>query len=854
MYPGDRAQNHQQNCYSYDPRYFPSVAEAAPQNPSLIETAAWPTAPTATPADAEILDSLQLTVDDTLVTHQADEATPVTTVVHVPDDSNAVPAEAAPMPTVPTHAAAQAPPATAVMPEPPPPGPLVVVAAPPPPTVLLVGAAAVVPTTALMPVYLRPEELPPPSDKPPGSGGGAKTTYILQIHKMLEDSETERNTDIVSWLSHGRAFRVHNVDEFTKTIMPRYFKALFNSFCRWLRAWGFVRMTEGKDRGAWYHRYFVRGVTSLCRNMTRQQMFQSMQDWLPAGEVPDFYAPATGLVLSETAFAASQKPGAGLTKNPKKLRGTILEDVRQMLKEAEEEGNEDIVSWMPHGLAFMVYDSKDFEKDIMPRYFKTKKVGHFSDALRIWGFARLKQKSQDKGAYYHKYFVRGDASLSRHQSRQQMKEAMKGFPKGGVEPNLYQPQPPPSPSPAPATAPPPQHPHLPAAARAPVAPSALRTQQVSDHHTPNFRINPLATVKLKYGHLLNDVDAANAIKYAKPKDDSKHADTTYVLRIHEMLEDSEKDGNQKIVSWQPHGRAFRVHNESEFIEKIMPRYFKAKIGSFRRWLRAWGFVRMTEGQDRGAWYHRYFVRGVTSLCCNMSRQEMHEAMENWLPSGQIPDFNASGFCSAFSEAPRTDGTSNIRAKNPRKLRGTACEDLRQMLEEAAENGDEEIVSWMSHGRAFKVHIKSEFAEKIMPRYFKAKKFQYFSDTLRIWGFQRLKNGKDKGAYFHRFFVRGNPSLTRHLSRQQMRQAMNNWPGPKGELDLYNTTLGEQISTAKAPPPQQQQQKQPPPPAPPQPVVAPPQPPTAAEATQQQQEPHNIRMLDEKPLDITMVNV
>jgi hypothetical protein len=65
------------------------------------------------------------------------------------------------------------------------------------------------------------------------------------------------------------------------------------------------------------------------------------------------------------------------------------------------------------------------------------------------------------------------------------------------------------------------------------------------------------------------------------------ADSTYVLRIHEMLEDAEKEGNQDIVSWQPHGRAFRIHKEQEFVENVMPRYFKAKIGSFRRWLRAW---------------------------------------------------------------------------------------------------------------------------------------------------------------------------------------------------------------------------------------------------------------------------
>ena len=76
--------------------------------------------------------------------------------------------------------------------------------------------------------------------------------------------------------------------------------------------------------------------------------------------------------------------------------------------------------------------------------------------------------------------------------------------------------------------------------------------------------------------------------------DSVGAEGTYVLRIHEMLEDAEKQGNSHIISWQPHGRAFKIHNEQEYVKKIMPRYFKAKDTSFYRWLRAWGFCRMTE--------------------------------------------------------------------------------------------------------------------------------------------------------------------------------------------------------------------------------------------------------------------
>ena len=493
----------------------------------------------------------------------------------------------------------------------------------------------------------------------------------------------------------------------------------------------------------------------------------------------------------------------------------------------------------------------------MPRYVKTKRVTHFSDTLRIWGFARLKRKGKDKGCYYHKYFVRGNPSLSRHQSREQMKKAMESWPQEGGEPDLYQP-PPSSPTPQvpttntmptllqlpnpPATLLQSPNPLATTTAKAPPAPA--HTDPVSIHAGSTLHTNyALSAIELQGSQARNSSQktpptttatalttpdpasiyydpsryhvsppaVAAVVAYNTPTDKAKASDGTYVLRIHEMLEDAEKEGNQKIISWQPHGRAFRVHKEKDFVEKIMPRYFRAKIGSFRRWLRAWGFCRMTEGKDRGAWYHRYFVRGLTYLCRNMTRQQMLKVMEDWLPPGQVPDFYASGRGNVLSEIHKNTAESSASnlplAKNPKKLRGTVLEDLRQMLEEAETSGNQAMVSWLPHGRAFKVHQKNQFVQKIMPRYFKATKFTYFSDTLRIWGFARLKRGKDKGAYFHRNFVRGEPGLSRHLSRTHMRQAMAGWPPEAGEPDLYSHDAARlleesmpQVSPADAPAP------------------------------------------------------
>ena len=57
---------------------------------------------------------------------------------------------------------------------------------------------------------------------------------------------------------------------------------------------------------------------------------------------------------------------------------------------------------------------------------------------------------------------------------------------------------------------------------------------------------------------------------ARARISSRH----FPLQLHDMLNDSEDKGFEDIVSWQPHGRCFVVHRPKDFVEHIMPIYFK----------------------------------------------------------------------------------------------------------------------------------------------------------------------------------------------------------------------------------------------------------------------------------------
>ena len=75
--------------------------------------------------------------------------------------------------------------------------------------------------------------------------------------------------------------------------------------------------------------------------------------------------------------------------------------------------------------------------------------------------------------------------------------------------------------------------------------------------------------------------------------------------LHHMLEDAETLGFHDVVSWQPHGRAFHVHQPEKFVKDVMPKYFRhTRLSSFQRQLSLYGFTRLArKGPDRGAYYH-----------------------------------------------------------------------------------------------------------------------------------------------------------------------------------------------------------------------------------------------------------
>jgi hypothetical protein len=111
-------------------------------------------------------------------------------------------------------------------------------------------------------------------------------------------------------------------------------------------------------------------------------------------------------------------------------------------------------------------------------------------------------------------------------------------------------------------------------------------------------------------------------------------------KLHELLEHAEAKGLSDVISWKIHGRAFSINNAEEFCEKIMPSYFnQTKITSFFRQLNIYGFIRITHGCDKGAYYHELFLRGKYFLTTRILRQKVKGTRVKGLLSPETePDF------------------------------------------------------------------------------------------------------------------------------------------------------------------------------------------------------------------------
>lgn len=140
--------------------------------------------------------------------------------------------------------------------------------------------------------------------------GGVTVPFPEKLMNML-DRESHSRRDVVSWSVHGRSFVVRRPRAFATEVMPDHFRqSKLTSFQRQLNLYGFRRITQGRDAGAYYHELFLRGRPHLSAMMQRQKVKGTghKQPTDVASE-PNFYAmPALAEVAAGAAAAGGSDP------------------------------------------------------------------------------------------------------------------------------------------------------------------------------------------------------------------------------------------------------------------------------------------------------------------------------------------------------------------------------------------------------------------------------------------------------------------------------------------------------------------------------------------------------------------
>ena len=113
------------------------------------------------------------------------------------------------------------------------------------------------------------------ADRPKRTFLSKSLKFPVLLYRMLMDAErVHEHSDAMSFLPHGRAFKVHNKKKFEQIVMPKYFaNNNWKSFRRQLNLYNFIRISDGGlDDGAYYHKCLLKGRPDLLPLIVRTKI------------------------------------------------------------------------------------------------------------------------------------------------------------------------------------------------------------------------------------------------------------------------------------------------------------------------------------------------------------------------------------------------------------------------------------------------------------------------------------------------------------------------------------------------------------------------------------------------------
>jgi len=138
--------------------------------------------------------------------------------------------------------------------------------------------------------------------------------------------------------------------------------------------------------------------------------------------------------------------------------------------------------------------------------------------------------------------------------------------------------------------------------------------------------------------------------------------TAFPLKLYSLLEMASVKGKCDVISWQQHGRAFKIHDRQRFEKEVLyPMLNMKTMNSFTKQLSLYGFRRLTRGSglDAGSYYHELFLSGRDFLTCRMERTpHKGKGRRSAAAPDKEPDFYKMPYCLCSHDGMSQDALSS----------------------------------------------------------------------------------------------------------------------------------------------------------------------------------------------------
>lgn len=106
----------------------------------------------------------------------------------------------------------------------------------------------------------------------------------------------------------------------------------------------------------------------------------------------------------------------------------------------------------------------------------------------------------------------------------------------------------------------------------------------------------------------------------------------------------------------------------------------------------------------------------------------------------------------------------------------------EKLQDILTRDEFKCITWLPHGRSFKVIVPLAFERQVCKEYFGHKRYSSFLRQLNNHGFKHITKGQDRNSYYHECFLRNMPHLCKYMP--DAKDARRQIPDPENEPDLY----------------------------------------------------------------------